>query len=399
MTFRDGCDALAVLLQGPARREVVAEFASAPDMRAAMTRLAASMRAHQWRVPGQRVTLAPFVQALDRRTRAEGFHVLHDWDGVADKVNEDIIPLDVLHYSLAERADPAVDPVSLAVLLDYYVFHLLALCSVRVWDEGDANENLDRLGVLLDALQSADGSGQRFADDAETLLLLATSHFELEERGYASLLDRVRTLDRPHQLRIATGHASSVGSHLRFGFEATYGRDTTAMRRDNVADYPWLTYALETLVDAYTRDQASGSDALLEAILNGLSADPDHFVHRPWLRPHAGALARRFEGLRPSAALYSPLSFFFNFSHNVVKGAVIDALLWGEARAVSFNDLLTALPRDGARSAGKITLARTLMAHARSKPHRIRGRLLPVIVYDTHAGRLAFGATMRALRA
>ena len=396
MTFREACDALETLLRGPARREIVADLASAADMRAAMTRLAAAMRAHHWRVPGQRWPLGPFVHALDRLTRAEGFHVLHDWDGIADKVNEDIIPLDVLHYCLAERDDPAVDPVLLAVLLDYYVFHLLALCSVRIWDEGDANENLDRLGMLLDALQGSDGSGQRFADDAETLLLLATSHFELEERGYASLLDRVRTLDRPHQLRIALGHAASVGSHLRFGFEATYGRDTTAMRRDNVADYPWLTYALETLVDEYARDH---SEPVVEAILNGLSADPDHFIRSPWLRPHAAALTQQFERLRPSADVYTPLSFFFNFSHNVVKGAVIDALLWGEARSVSFNGLLTALPRDPSRSAAKVTLARTLMAHARSKPHRIRGRLLPVIVYDTHAGRLAFGATMRALRA
>ena len=404
MTLREGCDALETLLRGPARREIVADLATAADMRAAMTRLAASMRAHHWRVQGQRWPLGPFVHALDRLTRAEGFHVLHDWDGIADKVNEDIIPLDVLHYSLAERADPAVDPILLAVLIDYYVFHLLALCAVRIWDEGDANGNLDRINVLLDALQSSDGSGQRFADDAETVMLLATSHFELEERGYALLLDRVRTLDRTHQLRIALGHAASIGSHLRFGFEATYGRDMTAMRRDNVADYPWLTYALETLVDEYARenvdeDVRDHADPIVEAILSGLSGDPDHYARSPWLRPHAAALARQFERLRPSDDWYSPLSFFFNFSHNVVKGAVIDALLWGEARSVSFNDLLTAEPREPSRSAAKITLARTLMAHARSKPHRIRGRLLPVIVYDPHAGRLAFGATLRALRA
>ncbi len=36
------------------------------------------------------------------------------------------------------------------------------------------------------------GSGQRFADDAETLMLLATSHYEPGEQGYARLLERVR---------------------------------------------------------------------------------------------------------------------------------------------------------------------------------------------------------------
>jgi hypothetical protein len=31
-------------------------------------------------------------------------------------------------------------------------------------------------------------------------------------------------------------------------------------------------------------------------------------------------------------------------------------------------------------------------------PHRIRGRLTPVIVYDPQAGRQAFGLTLRKLR-
>ena len=44
-----------------------------------------------------------------------------------------------------------------------------------------------------------------------------------------------------------------MGSHLRFGFEATYGRDTVVMRDDNVADYPWLCFALATLMREYAR--------------------------------------------------------------------------------------------------------------------------------------------------
>jgi len=37
------------------------------------------------------------------------------------------------------------------------------------------------------------------------------------------------------------------------------------------------------------------------------------------------------------------------------------------------------------------------MSYARAHPHKIRGRLTPVIVYDPAAGRLAFGGAMRAL--
>jgi hypothetical protein len=38
------------------------------------------------------------------------------------------------------------------------------------------------------------------------------------------------------------------------------------------------------------------------------------------------------------------------------------------------------------------------MAYARANPHKIRGRLTPVIVYDPQAGRQAFAVTMRKLK-
>jgi hypothetical protein len=105
-----------------------------------------------------------------------------------------------------------------------------------------------------------------------------------------------------------------------------------------------------------------------------------------------------FEPFRPTERDYSPLSFFFNFSHNVRKGTVVDALLRGEPWRLTFNDLLTGLPREAEASASKHLLATTLMTYARLNPDRIRGRLMPVIVYDPGAGRQAFGATLRQLR-
>src|SRR5262249_42073075 len=152
-------------------------------------------------------------------------------------------------------------------------FHVLTLFSLRIWDEGDADANLDRVSHLLTALQGPDGSGQPFAANAETLILIATSHFELQERGYDKLLARVRLLNDRHRTAIALGHAGSMGCHLRFGFEATYRRDTSLMRGDNVADYPWLCFALATLMQEYSRRKAEGAadegDALAEGILNG----------------------------------------------------------------------------------------------------------------------------------
>jgi len=424
MTLGVACSLIDTILTGDARRLLVADLATARDFRSALERLRDSMRSHAWRAGAQSIALGRFVKEYDVDTRRDGFHVLNDWDGKADRVNEDTIPVDVLNYLIALRGSQAPDAAALAILVDYYFANLLALCSLRIWDEGDADANLDRVNALLQTLQSSDGSGQRFADDAETLILIATSHFEVVEVGYEKLLARVRTLNRVHQRNIAIGHAVSMGSHLRFGFEATYGRDTVVMRDDNVADYPWLCFALATVMREYadTRGQtpllesssAKGSDPLCEALVNGLSSDPRAFIGQApaslsaadadrslfasLFAAHRDDMLEAFERFRPRDDAYSPLSFFFNFSHNVLKGTVVDALLRGKAWDVSFNDLLTSFPNDEATSAQRTSLATTLMGYARRNPDRIRGRLMPVIVYDPSTGREAFTAALRKLR-
>src|SRR5262245_31420637 len=254
--FNDACAALETALTEGCRRTIVSDIAEAKDFRAALLRMRDSMRSHSWKIGSQNVALGRMVRTFDERTRNQGFHVLHDWDGKADTVNEDIIPVDVLHYVADKRGGEAPDLRALAILLDYYVFHLLALLSLRIWDEGDADANLERLERLLRQLQGPDGSGQRFVDNAETLILIATSHYELHERGYETLLSATQALNDAHRTNIALGHAVSMGSHLRFGFEATYGRDTVVMRDDNVADYPWLCFALLTLMRHYARMQS-----------------------------------------------------------------------------------------------------------------------------------------------
>jgi hypothetical protein len=419
VSFDQVCRLLGEALDGPFRGRIVADLASIPTLGAALARLREPMQTHRWKTDGTVIDLGRAIATFDARTRQEGFHVLHDWDGKADAVNPDPIAVDVLDFVARTRGDDPRDDACLAILVDYGFMNLLALLSLRLWDEGDADRNLDRLDGLLHALQGPGGSGQRFADDAATLLLIATAHYERDERGYDLLLDRTRRLNDRHRLRIALGHSASMGCHLRFGFEATYAKDTGNMRDDNVADYPWLCFAVATLMDEYVRLTASGVDVagregVVEALGNGLCADVGAFLaDRPpdalaacesersrfqqSFRRHAADLIPELERHRPTEERYSPLSFFFNFSHNVVKGSVVDALLWGEPWDVSLDDLLTGLPRDAERARAKESLAKTLMGYARANPDRIRGRLMPVIVYDPQAGRRAFGAAVRRL--
>jgi hypothetical protein len=420
IAFDGACSLLETVLRGVARQEIVADVSKSARFDQALLRLRERMRSHAWKIGARRLGFDEVVRTYDRRTRREGFHVLHDWDGIADAVNEDIIPVDVLNYLVELRGAGETDRAALAILVDYYFLHLLALLALRIWDDGDADEHLDRLNRLLHELQGPNGSGQQFVRDAETLILIATSHFEIHERGYGALLDHVRTLNRPHRTHIAVGHAASMGSHLRFGFEATYARDTVATRDDNVSDYPWLCFALSTLMDEYTRLDDAGvlgveRDTIVEAMLNGLSADARAFVgdHPPAslsacepersrfsdrFRRHRPDLLAAFARHRPTPDAYSPMSFFFNFSHNVVKGTVVDALLRGEPWRLTLNDLLTGAARGEAESASREALATTLMGYARANPHTIRGRLMPVIVYDPQAGRRAFAIAMGKLQ-
>lgn len=419
ISFSEACAALDPLLEGSVRRQIVGELSAAEDFNAALLRLRDGMRSNVWKTGAAHVSLDKIVREYDRRTRQEGFHVLHDWDGKADKVNDDIIPVDVLHYLAHQRGAEPPDPIAIAILLDYYVLHVLALYSLRIWDDGDADSHLDRLDRLLGELQGANGGGQQFTTDAETLILIATSHYELDERAFSTLLERVRTLHRRHQAAIALGHAASLGCHLRFGFEATCGRDTVATRDDNVADYPWLCFSVATLMKEYARLHDEGvhgaaRETVVEAMLNGLTPDARALVGDPPASLSACEGERRefregfqafkrdlleeFEPYRPSAHTYSPLNFFFNFSHNVLKGTVIDSLLWGEARAVRLNDLFTGIPSEACSGEARLALANTLMTYARAHPDTIRGQLMPVIVYDAAVGRHSFSVAMRKLR-
>jgi hypothetical protein len=55
-------------------------------------------------------------------------------------------------------------------------------------------------------------------------------------------------------------------------------------------------------------------------------------------------------------------------------------------------------PKGGRKDESKVKLAETLMGYARNSPSRIRGRLMPVIVYDPDAGRRAFVTAMRKMK-
>src|SRR6476646_7130313 len=138
MMFEDACSEVGALLGPGVRTAIVDEIAgSASDMRTALGRLASAMRGHTFRAGATQIALDTIIPALNRRTLEDGFSVLHDWHGPTKQFVADSIPVEVAHYIAGARGDEPANHAVLAMLLDYYLFYLLALLSLRVWDEGD----------------------------------------------------------------------------------------------------------------------------------------------------------------------------------------------------------------------------------------------------------------------
>jgi hypothetical protein len=417
-SFAEACASLSLALAGETRRLIVDEVSKAKTFDRAVRHLRDSMRSHLFESGGAVLFSGRFARTFDQVTRRDGFHALHDWDGKADRFNDEMIPVEIANFAerMIRPADHQRARAALAILLDDYFAHLLGLLALRAWDQGDPNANLDLITRLLSHLQGPWGSGQVFAGDVTGLIIVTTSHFEPDVTAYDRLLSRVRLLNPDHRLKLALVHAAVLGCHLRFGLEVTCAGDLRALRDDNVPDYPWLCEGTATLLDAYEAAVAAADGAarrrISEALLLALLPDPAALLGSappeslarsasPRERIREIFTARRhdlmvdFEAHRPDPGAYSPLSFTFNFPHNLVKGIVVDAALRGAPWSLSLADLVTAIPRTPELDRARRSLATTLMGYALASPDTIRGRPHPAIVCDPAAGLRAFEQGVR----
>jgi len=421
MSFRTACLQLEDVLSGETRREILRELLKAKKFDDQLARLREGMRAHTFKTGIGQAALSETVAELDARTRLDGFDVLHDWDGKADVPNEEIIPVDVLNYLMGARTVVGEKQSKvLAMLIDYYFLYILALTSMRAWDERSPDDNLQHITDLIQVLQGPQGSGHKSLMNAETLILIATSHFEPDVRSYERLLARVRTLHSSHQMNFALAHAAILASHLRHGFEALYKRDVGNMREDNPPDYPWLFFSVATLTKAYVRMHEAGVQGLerekaVEGLLNGLTPDTraflaakppaalipfqtEHAELRELLRQFKDDLFKEFEDHRPSEQNYSPLAFTFNFPHNLLKGLVVNAMIEGEGSKLTINELLTGLPRTEETRNARVTFVHTLVSFARSSPDKILNKMVAVINYDPVLGIRNYNKTISLMK-
>ena len=345
---------------------------------APFVRLRAAIQDHTLPRDTTPLSLRPVVDALDAKCRDEGLHPMQAWDFKAHRFSKDPAPALLVDHCarLERRADTRT---ALAVLLDAYLYSVLGLLAMRAWDEGDAGSNLDRVTLLLH-LTRQEGSGLAYVDDAETLLFLTASYFHPDETSYDTLLDRTRALPLRQQVQVAGVSGAMLSAHLRWGFRYMYGRDIKHMRDDNVADYPWVRFAVETLA----RDQSS-----IEPLLVAMAADPWEMAPLAWkIRPE---LRRELEEAQPRSRTFSPLSVTFNFPSNAAVALVAATIEDGR-----FYPPLNALFTRDSGSAGE-ELAERLMKYSASEPARLGAGGVPLVVYDPTEGARAYNAVLREL--
>lgn len=407
LTCDAACEVLETALKGSFRRDVLDGALRSGSFRKALRSLRADMRSHSFQTASHQVVLGDFIRRFDGLTREEGFEVLHTWDHSAHRFCEENAPVLTLDYFANLKSTSRSKRVSLSILLDFYFLHVLILCAVRVWDEGDPDGVLDRVTSLLRVLQGSDGSGHHFAEDGETLLMLAMSQFHPNEQAYDHLIEKIWTLNRGHVRRFALISTAVLGAHLRWGFRVMYRRDVTRMRDDNVPDYPWLLFALETLLREYARLHDAGiqgaeREEVVEGLLNGLTPDPWAFIGKlpDALSDYAEKYSRFCELLgrygedlveeckrhRPSAEGFSPMAFHFNFPHNVLMAHLMTALDEESVRSLSLNALLLGRHDGAVTEQSADDLAKTLTAFAGSSPDKLDAHGARLIIYDWHAG-------------
>jgi hypothetical protein len=283
-------------------------------------------------------------------------------------------------------------------LFDLYVIRSLELLSMRLWDAGadGAGERLSQVQGTLAALRRTTPADQPLlVRDARWLIPLAQSPTTDELAGYFAVLEDIAgSLTGEDRLEIHKAAVQMAGGHLRSQLRHHLMSGHVSLeepglvlssRNSNALDFAILIQGLVPLLAAYERACDGGDRAgrleLAGAICQGLSADPELFVHRVellgaytmiehlfittghdgraaytpvgerhvrLLRDYAGLISRLSRQLladcphfRPVAGSYSPYGLIYGFASNLMEHIALKTLQPAAATPYSLEDAFT----------------------------------------------------------
>lgn len=342
---------------------------------------------------------------------ADGFEPARQ-DGYARELDPSELVLRACHYWDSSRWPGRNGRFVFAQnLYAVFVLHQLEQLSLRIWDpstalgasEGneDAAERLQHLQRLLDALNAGGRSphGTGLVRDARWLIQTAQGPLTRHVRPYFLKAENVsRSFSDMDRLEIHKAGAVLAGGHLRsqlrhLSWQTGWAFDDPRLlaltRSSNSMDMALLVRDLVPLLDAYAaacvRRDGDVRLALADAILQGLSADPELLltrldllgpstmiedlfidrgdakapgytamgrVHRECLARYADLIGRTAESLLedsrafdPADAAYSPLGIVYGFCADLFSNMVLNTLRPASSPDLSLEDLFISQER------------------------------------------------------
>jgi hypothetical protein len=344
-------------------------------------------------------TISPHLSRLNGQLNVahlgDGFEPAHQ-DGYSRGLDPGELVLRACHHWDRTRWPGANARLAYAHSLSaVFILRQLELLSLRIWDDGNdhAAERLRHLQRLLDLLNGGGRSPQeiQLVRDARWLIQTAQGPLTRHVRPYfikagnVSALNDARLEIHKAGAVLAGGHLRSQLRHLsrRTGWAFDDPQLVALTRSSNSMDMALLVRDLVPLLEAYSaacvRLDSDARLALADAILQGLSADPELLLTRldllgpstmieslfldrdPADAPvytamgdaQAESLARYGDligrtaatlrqdsvSLEPSHAAYSPLGVVYGFCADLFSNMVLNTLVFPSSPDLSLEDM------------------------------------------------------------
>ena len=273
-----------------------------------------------------------------------------------------------------------------------FILRQLALLSLRIWDEGSemASKRLQQVQRLLDLLNTA--GGLRIVRDARWLIQIAQGPLTTRLTPYFVIADRVaQSLTARDRREIHRAGAVLAGGHLRSqlrhrswqtGWAHDDRRVVALTHLSNSMDVALLLRDLVFLLEAYIAACEQPDEharlELADAILQGLSADPELLLtrldllgpmttiedlfsargdngemrhtpagqaHRKCLEKYAELIGQAAASLKndalsldPAHAVYSPLGMVYGFCADILSNMALNTLHVSSSTDLSIED-------------------------------------------------------------
>lgn len=362
-----------------------------------------------WELPGLPRELAPLKGDLTSRHRADGFEPVQ-----LDAFANELDPLELIvrayeHWEATRWPGAAGRLAYAETIFSVFAVRQLEHLSLRIWDDGHdrAHERLSDVQRLLDGL-NAPATSCVFVRDARWLIQTGLGPFTKHLRPYFAVADRIAaSFSDQARLGLHGAGARLAGGHLRSQLHYRMWQTRLPIddpgnlaftRNSNALDNALLVRDLVPLLHAYKRAcaQADAIDRrdLADAILQGLSVDPDLFICRlDLLAPYtiiedlfveavddgrmrysqlgqthmarlaeyssllgdtAGALRADADALAPAHVGYSPLGITYGFCADLMSNMAIDTLVGQPSFGLALEDVFVS----GGRTDDKLARSR-----------------------------------------